>query len=148
MIGPCYLHGALIPKFRDHLMEFAYYPVIRHGLSNLNVGPKTLTLEEAETTVNDFTKWRFPIVCFAGSKSSIPFFDYHIALGFGENEREVTISELLVREPVHENTVKGILMAYYTLVNDKTGIEKMRVPFVLPGLKEEGLKIKIDPPKM
>ncbi|MEK5162125.1 hypothetical protein NYE69_07250 [Paenibacillus sp. FSL R5-0527] len=102
MIGPCYLHGALIPKFRDHLMEFAYYPVIRHGLSNLNVGPKTLTLEEAEATVKDFTKWRFPIVCLGGSKSSVPFFDYHIALGFGESEREVTIGELLVREPVHE----------------------------------------------
>lgn len=147
MIGPCYLHGALIPKFRDHLMEFAYYLVIRHGLSNLNVGPKTLTLEEAEATVKDFTKWRFPIVCLGGSKSSVPFFDYHIALGFGESEREVTIGELLVREPVHENAVKGILLAYFTLVNDKTGIEKMRVPFVLPGLKEEGLKIEIDPSK-
>ncbi|RRJ63686.1 hypothetical protein EHV15_12655 [Paenibacillus oralis] len=148
MIGHCNLHGALIPKFRDHLMQFAYYPVIRHGLSDLNVGLKTFTLEEAEAMVNDFTKWRFPIVCLAGSKSSIPFFDYHIALGFGENEREVTISELLVREPVHENAVKGILLAYYTLVNDKTGIERMRVPFVLPGLRGEGLKIEIDPPKM
>lgn len=46
-----------------------------------------------------------------------------------------------------KNAVKGILLAYFTLVNDKTGIEKMRVPFVLPGLRGEGLKIEIDPSK-
>ncbi|MMZ69531.1 hypothetical protein D1872_323840 [compost metagenome] len=33
-------------------------------------------------------------------------------------------------------------MAYYTLVNDKTGIEKLQVPFIPEGL-DEGLNIEL-----
>ena len=142
MIGPVFLRGALIQEFKDHLVKFPYAPIIRRGIGNLDAVPKTFTQEEAEAVVHDFAKQRFPIVCRAGSKSSIPFFDFHVALEHAENESEVRIVEMLVCEPIRGNAAKGMLMAYYTLVNDKTGIEKLQVPFIPEGL-DEGLNIEL-----
>ncbi|WP_334076634.1 hypothetical protein [Paenibacillus sanfengchensis] len=141
MIGPVFLRAALIQEFIDHLIKFPYASVIRRGISDLDAVPKTFTQEEAEAVVHDFAKQRFPIICRAGSKSSIPFFDFHVALEHAGNESEVRIVEMLVCEPVRENAAKGMMMAYYTLVNDKTGIEKLWVPFIPEGL-DEGLNIE------
>jgi len=136
LIGPIFLREGLVAKFKDHISSVPYCIVI-HNAKRYSVSvEKKLATEEVSSIVNHFLSTRYPIVCSAGSKSSIPFWDYHIALTGGNNDEEVFVSELLVREPKDENVTKGILMAYYMLINKKHNYEKLVVPMELVEIKE------------
>lgn len=131
MIGPIILKGELVEGFRSHLLNFPYFHVINDGTIQLGNSAKDFTKDEADSITRNFINSSFPIICLAGSKSAIPFFDYHIALKYASNKNEVIVNELLVREPKHENAIKAIIMAYYVLIN--RGIEKLGVPYELSG---------------
>lgn len=128
MIGPIFLRGKYIEKFREHLLIFPYNHVIHEGISCLDDTTKNLPTDKVNKVIDHFVNARFPIFCFAGSKSTIPFWDYHVALDYDHDKKEASITELLVRDPILENSRKGILMAYDFLVNPRVGVERIRVP--------------------
>lgn len=130
MIGPLYLRGDLVDKFATHLMEVPYVHVVHSGSSCLNTHMNQ-TIEQINTFLESFINSSFPIVCSSGSKSKVPFFDYHIALNYCVDKKMVYIQELIVLQPIHENTIKGILMAWYVLIYKEVEIEKMRIPFII-----------------
>lgn len=131
MIGPLFLRGDLIHKFSKHLLGVPYFHVVHNGNNCLDDSSMNRTIDHANVIINNFTTSSFPIICFAGSKSSNPFFDYHIALNYCSDKRHLYIHELLVREPIQENIIKGILMASYVLINKEVGIEAIRIPFII-----------------
>lgn len=133
MIGPLYLKGELVNKFAKHLLEVPYVHVVHSGSSCLNTHMNQ-TIEQINTFFESFINSSFPIVCSAGSKSRVPFFDYHIALNYCADKKMVYIQELIVLHPIHENTIKGILMAWYVLIYKEVEIEKMRIPFLITDL--------------
>ncbi|WP_379391666.1 hypothetical protein [Paenibacillus lentus] len=136
MIGPLFLRGELIEKFRNHLLSVPYYHIIHKGSSQIDNPIMNLSEDQIDSIIHNFVNSNFPIVCSAGSKSSIPFFDYHIALKYSNDMREVEISELLVFEPKDRNAINGIEMAFYVLVNKKVGVERIQIPFILKGLDD------------
>lgn len=132
MIGPIFLKGDLVNNFKEHLLNYRYHNIVHKGVSNFDCFDKNFTKKEVDIIVDSFVESDFPVVCRSGSKSSIPFFDYHIALRFDGEDNEVLVHELLVREPKLENCKKGILMACYMLMLDKRfSIERIVVPFSL-----------------
>ncbi|WP_019535548.1 hypothetical protein [Paenibacillus ginsengihumi] len=131
MIGPLWLRGALVAKFQEHLQQVPYAHVVCEGRSLLSNESRLFSASEAQAIVNRFVQSNFPIVCFAGSKSRVPFFDYHIAVNYGNPKHELAVCELLAREPVQDNAVKAVLMAFYRLVNEKYGADRLHVPFRL-----------------
>ncbi|CAI8808648.1 DUF695 domain-containing protein [Brevibacillus sp. IT-7CA2] len=136
VIGPIFLRGELIERFREHLLNVPYYLVIHQGISCVDNEMKKVCTDEVDEIINQFVHARFPIVCSAGSKSSIPFWDYHLALQYDEEKRTATICELLVREPNQDHCRKALLMAYYLLVNPKTGVERIQAPMNLSNLAD------------
>ncbi len=136
MIGPIFLREGLVTKFKDHISSIPYCIVIHNGEMHSIRTENHLAIEEVNSIVSNFTNAKYPIVCSAGSKSSIPFWDYHVALNSKNNDKEVFVSELLVREPRHENMIKGILMAYYMLINKRHNYERLVVPIELVKIKE------------
>lgn len=148
MIGPIYLRDGLVTKFKDHISRIPYCIIIHNSKPHSNISEKDLEKEEITSIVNNFISARYPIVCSAGSKSSIPFWDYHIALNSDNNYKEVFVAELLVREPRSENIINGILMAYYMLINKKHNYERLVVPIELVNIKEyEDIIFEYDPNK-
>lgn len=133
MIGPLYLKGELVHKFAKHLLEVSYVHVVHSGSSCLNTHMNQ-TIEQINTFFESFINSSFPIVFSAGSKSRVPFFDYHIALNYCADKKMVYFQELIVLHPIHENTIKGILMAWYVLIYKEVEIEKMRIPFLITDL--------------
>jgi len=88
LIGPIFLREGLVAKFKDHISSVPYCIVI-HNAKRYSVSvEKKLATEEVSSIVNHFLSTRYPIVCSAGSKSSIPFWDYHIALTGGNNDED------------------------------------------------------------
>lgn len=128
MIGPLFLRGELVAKFREHLLQMPYSHVISEGRGLLSNESRIFSESDAEALVHRFEQSSFPLVCFAGSKSSIPFWDYHIALRYGERKDELKVYELLAREPAKDNAMKAVLMAYDLLVNEIYGVDKLHVP--------------------
>ncbi|NRR21125.1 hypothetical protein [Brevibacillus sp. MS2.2] len=136
MIGPIFLRGELIEKFREHLLNVSYHQVIHQGISCVDNEMKKVSTDDVHEIINQFVHARFPIVCSAGSKSSIPFWDYHFALQYDEDKRTAIICELLVREPNQDHCRKALLMAYYLLVNPKMGVERIQAPMNLSNLAD------------
>ncbi|WP_429845611.1 hypothetical protein [Brevibacillus sp. FIR094] len=136
MIGPIFLRGELIEGFREHLLSVPYYQVIHQGISCVDNEMKKVSTDNVKEIINQFVHSRFPIVCSAGSKSTIPFWDYHLALQYDEDKRTAIIYELLVREPNQDLCRKALLMAYYLLVNPKMGVERIQAPMNLSHLAD------------
>ncbi|MGG4453276.1 hypothetical protein [Brevibacillus porteri] len=136
MIGPIFLRGELIEGFREHLLSVPYYQVIHQGISCVDNEMKKVSTDKVNEIINHFVHARFPIVCSAGSKSTIPFWDYHHALQYDEDKRTAIICELLVREPNQDHCRKALLMAYYLLVNPKMGVERIQAPMNLSHLAD------------
>lgn len=130
MILPVLLRGERIEEFRKHLLDFGYHHLVNAGKSSIDNSFKNFTTEETNAIVESFIDSDFPIVCLAGNKSSIPFWDYHVALNYSNNTKEVMIYELLAREPKEENCLKGIFMAFYFLSQKRFEIERIVVPFI------------------
>jgi len=146
MIGPYFLQGALVERFREHLLAYPYAHLVHRGKPCDQAAASRFSEERAEHAVNGFVGSSFPLVCSAGGKSSVPFWDYHIALRKGEDEREAWVYELLVGEPIPVNRIKGIQMAYYVLVNDRYSIDRIVIPLALPDLADfEDVSVQIDP---
>lgn len=136
MIGPIFLRGELIEKFREHLLNVPYNQVIHQGISCVDNEMKKESTDKVNEIINQFVQARFPIVCSAGSKSYIPFWDYHLALQYDEEKRTAVICELLVREPNEDHCRKALLMAYYLLVNPKMEVERIQAPMNLSHLAD------------
>jgi hypothetical protein len=137
MIGPLFLRGDLTKKFREHLLQTAYHHVVSSGRSNMGGSSKSFSSDEVDVIMDHFEKAAFPIVCSAGSKSSNPFWEFHVALRYdGETKKDAFIYELLVREPVMDNLIKGIMMAFYVLVSPRFEMERIIVPFHVTGLDD------------
>ncbi|TQR33915.1 hypothetical protein [Brevibacillus brevis] len=136
MIGPIFLRGEFIEKFREHLLNVPYYQVVHQGISFVDNGMKKGSTDEVNEIINQFVQARFPIVSFAGSKSSIPFWDYHLAMQYDEEKRTAIICELLVRELNQDHCRKALLMAYYFLVNPKMEVERIQAPMNLSNLAD------------
>ncbi len=47
------------------------------------------------------------------------FSNAHVAVNSFRDEREVVITELLVRELKDTNMINGILLAFYMMINDR-----------------------------
>ncbi len=136
MIGPIILRGELITSFREHLLNTEYHYVIHNGETKLNSIARRLDIEQANYLLNNFINSRYPLVCKAGSKSVIPFFDYHVAVNsYNSEDKELLITELIVREPKGSNMINGVLMAFYMLINDRYKHERLLIPFKLPEIK-------------
>lgn len=136
MIGPAFLKGDLIEKFREHLQKFNYYHIVHEGISNIECSETGFSFEEVNQVIEDFCSADFPMVCLAGSKSKVPFWDYHVALRFGSDLKEAFIYELLAKEPKEENYLRGMAMAFYILTQNRYGIERIVVPFIIKGCME------------
>lgn len=134
MIHPVFIKGDLVEKFREHLIEYPYYHIVHEGISNLESPIKKFSNIKVEGIINSFEKSDFPLACHAGSKSTEKFFDYHIALRYGKDKKEVFVYELIVREEKDRNIINGVLMAFYLLTLSRFGIEKMLVPFKIGDL--------------
>ncbi|AIQ20637.1 hypothetical protein H70357_31055 [Paenibacillus sp. FSL H7-0357] len=145
MIGPIYLREGLVTKFKDHISSIPYCIIIHNDETHSIKKTKNLTIDEVNSIVFNFISAKYPIVCSAGSKSTIPFWDYHVALNCGDSDKDVFISELLVREPMHENMIKGILMAYFMVINNKNNYERLVVPIELEKIEGyEDITIEYD----
>ncbi|MDQ0092042.1 hypothetical protein J2T12_005486 [Paenibacillus anaericanus] len=134
VLHPVFIEGDLIDKFRDHLLQYPYYHVIHEGLTDLGCLIKRFSNIEADGIINSFKKSDFPLACHLGSKSTEKFFDYHIALRYGNDKKEVFVYELVVREEKEKNIINGLLMAFYLLTISRYGIEKMLIPYNLTSL--------------
>ncbi|MBW5469747.1 hypothetical protein GPJ61_18080 [Brevibacillus formosus] len=136
MIGPIFLRGELIERFKLHLLNVPYYQMIHQGISCVDNNMKKVSTDAVNEIIHQFVETRFPIVCSAGSKSSVPFWDYHLALQYDEDKRTAVICELLVREPNQDHCRKALLMAYYVLVNSKMGVERIQASMNLSELAD------------
>lgn len=134
MLHPVFIRGDLIDPFRAHLLKYPYYKAIHKGTEELGGSIKRLSSLEVDEVMCSFENSDFPLACHLGSKSAEKFFDYHIALRYGEDKREVLVYELIVRDDKERNIINGILMSFYFLSLDRYGIERMIVPFKVPGL--------------
>ncbi|SHI57886.1 hypothetical protein SAMN02745163_00416 [Clostridium cavendishii DSM 21758] len=140
MIAPTILKGELVERFREHLLEFNYYHIIYEGKNNSCIESRSFNIYEANLIINNFINSNIPIVCMAGSKSSIPFFDYHCAVNIDKEKGEAYVYELLVKESKEENLIKGLVMALYVmkyfLKSDKCKIERLIVPLLILGCED------------
>jgi hypothetical protein len=128
VIGPIFLRGDLIYKFKEHLTNFEYHCVIHNGVANINSTSERFEFKNPNDLFNKFISSDYPIVCKSGSKSAIPFWDYHIAVNRSKCDKEVVVTELLVREPKDPNVINAVLMAFYILINEKYKYERLVVP--------------------
>lgn len=134
MLHPVFIRGNLIDPFRAHLLKYPYHKAIHKGTKELGGSIRRLSSIEVDEVMYSFENSDFPVACHLGSKSTEKFFDYHIALRYGEDKREVLVNELIVRGDQEKNIMNGILMSFYLLSLDRYGIERMIVPFKVPGL--------------
>jgi hypothetical protein len=134
MIGPVILKGELIEQFSKHLLSFPYHLVIHEGTEDVDNSCRIFSKDEVADIMEIFNTSSYPIVCKSGSKSSIPFWGSHAALKYGRDKKEVVICKLLARDPKQDNMIKGILMSYYFLVNNRFGVDKLLVPLDLQNL--------------
>ncbi|MCG7380837.1 hypothetical protein MH215_28030 [Paenibacillus sp. ACRSA] len=128
MIGPIFLRGDLIHQFKEHLTNTEYHRVIHNGVADTNSTTERFKLEKLNDTFHTFINSDYPIICKSGSKSTIPFWDYHIAVNRSKYDKEVIVTELLVREPNDQNVTNAVLMAFYMLINEKYKYERLVVP--------------------
>ncbi|MEC0128716.1 hypothetical protein P4H57_29420, partial [Paenibacillus pabuli] len=75
MIGPIFLRGDLIHKFKEHLTHTEYHYVIHNGVENINSTAERFELKNLNDLFDKFISADYPIVCKSGSKSTIPFWD-------------------------------------------------------------------------
>lgn len=88
MIGPAILRGNLIEKFREQLLNFNYYHIINDVAKAFNYELKKLNDHEVDSITKSFIESDIPIVCLAGSKSTVPFWDYHCAININQEKNE------------------------------------------------------------
>jgi len=136
MIGPIFLTSDLILPFKQHLADTDYHLVIHKGMSNPQSTPRRHIREHADKLIDRFLASDYPLVCKSGSKSSVPFWNYHAAVTVSEDRKDLFMTELLVREPEEQNISKGIVMAFYMLIGDRYPHERLIVPLRLTGLDE------------
>ena len=136
MIGPIFLRGDLIHQFKEHLTNTEYHRVIHNGVADTNSTTGRFKLEKLNDTFDTFINSDYPIICKSGSKSTIPFWDYHIAVNRSEYDKEVIVTELLVREPNDQNVTNAVLMAFYMLINEKYKYERLVVPIRMNNIVE------------
>lgn len=142
MIKPVILKGKLIEEFREHLMNFNYYYIISEGNNIVDYKNRKLNKEEADLIIDRFIKSNIPIVCLAGSKSAVPFFDYHCAINLGKNE--AYLNELLIKEPLEKNLLNALTMAFYVLYYKTKEIKRLVVPLRLDSYNfEEEIKSEV-----
>lgn len=134
MLHPVFIRGELIDHFRAHLLKYPYYKAVHKGTEALGGTIGRLSSIEVDEVMCSFENSDFPLACHLGSKSTEKFFDYHIALRYGGDKREVFVNELIVRGDQEKNIMNGIWMSFYFLSLDRYGIERMIVPFKVPGL--------------
>ncbi|WP_339217229.1 hypothetical protein [Paenibacillus sp. FSL W7-1332] len=147
MIGPVFLRGELINKFKEHLINTEYHYVIHSGIANINSIAERFEFEKLDDLLDKFIGSDYPIVCKSGSKSAIPFWDYHVAVNSSRYDKEVVVTELLIREPKDSNMTKGVLMAFYMLINDRYKYERLIVPIKMTeiiGYEDIGIDSKND----
>ena len=128
MIGPIFLRGDLVHGFKEYLASTEYHCVIHNGVANINSTQKKLEFKELNDVFNTFINSDYPIICKAGSKSKIPFWYYHIAVNRSRYDKELVVTELLIREPKEHNLINAVLMAFYILINEKYKYERLVVP--------------------
>lgn len=147
MIGPVFLRGELINKFKEHLINTEYHYVIHSGIANINSIAERFKFEKLDDLLDKFIGSDYPIVCKSGSKSAIPFWDYHVAVNSSRYDNEVVVTELLIREPKDSYMTKGVLMAFYMLINDRYKFERLIVPIKMTeiiGYEDIGIVSKND----
>lgn len=143
MIGPAILKGRLIEAFREHLLNFNYYHIINNGDRVVNYEIKKLNVDEADSIVKNFMESNIPIVCLAGSKSTVPFWDYHCAINIDLEKNEAYLDELLIKGSLEKNLACAITMAYYVLCYKTNGIKRLVLPLILTG-NDIGEEIKFE----
>ncbi|MFP4977313.1 hypothetical protein ACE6ED_18050 [Paenibacillus sp. CN-4] len=129
MIKPVFLRGELIPLFQEHLIHHPYCLVLQEGKPDSGAAERIMTKDEAESALQRFLTADYPLVCLAGSKSSIPFWDYHIALRREADGKTAVAEEMLVREPLERNIRQALYMAETVLTLPQLGIERVITPF-------------------
>ena len=144
MIGPTILKGDIVERFREHLSNFSYYHIVHQGISYKNSENRPFNIEERDLIISNFISSDLPIVCMAGSKSSIPFWDYHCAVNINIESKEAYVSELLIKEPKDQNLLNGLTMALFFLsFNRKYRINRLIIPLLLLDYEfEEGIKVE------
>ncbi|TQK74562.1 hypothetical protein FB479_101158 [Brevibacillus sp. AG162] len=62
MIGPIFLCGELIERFREHLLNVPYYQVMHQGISCVDNEMKKVSTDKVNKIIKHFVHARFPIV--------------------------------------------------------------------------------------